>query len=311
MNYVLFIGSRLGYEALDVLIKSECTITHIFIEKEHDHEHKKYYKDSIKKSEIAGIKYSLNPNQTEIKKILNEILERNINIHYIMSFGYRKMISENVVKMAKVAALGTHFSPLPRYRGFAPLNWVLINGETETAVNVFYLDKEVDNGDIIGTQKVIITQVDDINTLFEKCLVAFRELMHELIPSLEQNEFIAIKQNSSEATYTCARNPEDGLINWQLSARNIFNLIRALTFPYPGAFTYLNGKKLLVWSCEEYPIPEYEGRIPGKTIKVLKNEGVVVLCGKGALLLKEVQLETDVTKTADHYVQGVRTTLGI
>jgi methionyl-tRNA formyltransferase len=311
MNYVLFIGSRVGFDALDILAEESCNIVHVFIEKEHDHEHEKYYPRSIEKCKEANINYSVNSTKDEVIEILTQNLNKGNTIHYIMCFGYRRMIPESVVMMAKIAALGTHFSPLPRYRGFAPLNWVLINGETETAVNLFYLDKEVDNGDIVERENVLISYDDDINTLFEKCMTAFRNVMRRAIPKLEKGQFETIKQNSEKATYTCARNPEDGLINWGWNSTQIYNFTRALTYPFPGAFSYLNDRKIYIWSCEEYEIPKYEGCIPGKVIKIIKDQGVVVLCGEGAVLIKDVQLENGEKQIADKVIKSIRLTLGI
>lgn len=310
MKYILFVGSRLGFEALNILIEKSCDIQYVFIEKEHSHEFEKYYQKIIKKCKDNSLDYSVDSTKNEILSILNEKLMHVTSIDYIMSFGYRRMIPENITKMAKIASLGTHFSPLPRYRGFAPLNWLLINGEEETAVNLFYLDKEVDNGDIIERETVEINYEDDINTLYEKCLNSFRVVLERALPKLENGKFEAIKQNSEYATYTCARNPEDGLIDWNWDSFRIYNFSRALTYPFPGAFTYMDGRKLYVWSCQEYKIPKYEGRIPGKVIKVLKNQGVVVLCGDGAVLIKEVQLENENKVTADKIINSVRLTLG-
>ncbi|WP_197246698.1 methionyl-tRNA formyltransferase [Cytobacillus firmus] len=311
MKYVLFVGSRLGLEALELLIGESCIITHVFIEKEHEHEFEKFYIRSIEKCETENINFSVNSTQNEIKDILTENESSNIYIDYIMSFGYRRMIPNDIIEMARVAALGTHFSPLPRYRGFAPLNWVLINGESETAVNLFYLDKEVDNGDIVESEVVPISYNDDINTLFEKCIVVFQELMRRAIPKLEKGTFNAVKQDSDQATYTCARNPEDGIINWNWSSTRIYNLTRALTYPYPGAFSFLEGQKIFIWSCEEYKTPKYEGSVPGKVIRIIKDQGVIVLCGEGAVLIKEIQLENGERITADKVINSVRLTLGI
>lgn len=305
MKYILFIGSKVGYEALRVLVNLKCSIEHVFIESEHAHEHEKFYTHSIDICDSNNTKYTLDPT----KRVIREELS-NIHFDYILSFGYRKMIPDEIINLAKIAALGTHFSPLPRYRGFAPLNWVLINGETETAVNLFYLDKEVDNGDIVERQSVQISYQDDINTLFSKCVEAFKELMTRAVPKLESGKFSSAKQDCTRATYTCARNPEDGLIDWNLSSSQIYNLVRALTYPYPGAFTYCGGKKIYIWSCEEYDVPKYEGRIPGKVIKHIKGRGVVVLCGEGALLLKDLQLEDAERETAENVLKSVRTTLG-
>jgi methionyl-tRNA formyltransferase len=311
MKYVLFIGSRLGFEALELLTNESCDTTHVFIEKEHEHEHEKFYIRSIEKCEQKNIKYSVNSTQKEIKEILIENTNLDINIDYIMSFGYRKMIPNDVIQLVKVAALGTHFSPLPRYRGFAPLNWVLINGETETGVNIFYLDKEVDNGDIVESEIVPISYDDDINTLFEKCIKTFRKVMKSCIPKFEKGNFVAVKQNNELATYTCARNPEDGLINWNWSSTKIYNFTRALTYPFPGAFSLLDGKKIYIWSCEEYKTPNFEGRVPGKVIKIIKDQGVVVLCGEGAILIKDVQLANGQRQRADKVIRSIRITFGL
>jgi methionyl-tRNA formyltransferase len=308
MKYLLFIGSRLGYEALKIISELNCNLQHVFIEQEHNHEHEKYYLRSIELCKEIDVPYSLNPTN----KTIEEVIDMTNSYDYVMSFGYRKMIKDNVIEKAEIAALGTHFSPLPRYRGFAPLNWVLINGEEETAVNLFYLDKEVDNGDLISCRKVKINYSDDINTLYDKCLFEFGVLMKQTIPLLEKNNFTAEKQDESKATYTCARNPEDGLINWSWDSRTIYNLVRALTYPFPGAYTFLNGNKIVIVSCEEYEIPKYEGVIPGKVIKIIKDKGVVVLCGKGAILINKISLDNsgDSIENADSIITSVRITLG-
>ncbi|GMQ60446.1 hypothetical protein AN1V17_48460 [Vallitalea sediminicola] len=307
MQYVLFIGSKVGYEAIKVLSELNYSILHVFIEQEHSHEYEQFYERSIEKCIEANYQYRLNATKKEIAKVVDDLQ----SVDYIMSFGYRRMIPENVVRKASIAALGTHFSPLPRYRGFAPLNWLLINGEKETAVNLFYLDKEVDNGDIVDREFVDIYYQDDINSLLDKCLVAFKKLMLRAVPMLEDKTFNTEKQDNSKATYTCARNPEDGWINWEWSSKKIYNLVRALTYPFPGAFTYYNEEKLYIWSCEEYKIPIYEGRISGKVIKIIKDEGIVVLCGDGVVLLKDVQLQNGERQTADKVIKSIRVTLGI
>ncbi len=311
MNYVLFIGSKVGFEALRLMIDLNCSIRHVFVESEHSHEHEKYFGKSVEVCELHHIQYSLDASSREIHKLLTCEVSRGNGTDYIMSFGYRKMIDKAVLELPKVAALGTHFSPLPRYRGFAPLNWVLINGETETAVNLFCLETEVDAGDIVDREWVEIDYTDDINSLFEKCIVAFRRLMRRAIPTLEGGKFELTKQDSVRATYTCARSPKDGLIDWNWSSAKIYNFVRAQTYPYPGAYTYMGDEKLTVWSCSEYPIPRYEGRIPGKVIGVVQNKGAVILCGEGAVLLNEVQIEDGARDTADRIIRSIRLTLGL
>lgn len=309
MNYVLFVTSKLGYEMLNLFIKQKCNIILVCIESEHEHEKIKYYKKTILLCKANNINYILDKSTKQIEDILNNI-DLNKDIDYIISFGYRKMISDNIINSASIAALGTHFSPLPRYRGFAPLNWVLINGESETAVNLFYLNKEVDSGDIVESKNVKIYYEDDINSLFENCIKVFKNLMKETIPKLEKNNFSSTPQNENDATFTCSRNPEDGKINWNWNSNKIYNYVRALTDPYPGAFTTIKNRKLYIWSCEEFKTPKYEGRIPGKVIKLEKDKGVIVLCRDNAVLIKIAQLENGKKVTADKIISSIRVTLG-
>lgn len=306
MKYVLFVGSRVGYEAIKILIELQCKLEFVFIEKEHEHEREKYYERSEAFCKKNGISYFINASNKTIKEKVENIDE----LDYLISFGYRRMIDQIIIDKSIRGALGTHFSPLPRYRGFAPLNWVLINGETETAVNLFCLDEEVDSGDIIASRRVKIDYSDDINTLYEKCITNFKNMMQEVIPRIESNTITPVSQDESKATYLCARNPEDGLINWDDSSTNIYNLVRAVTYPFPGAFTFLEGEKITILSCEEYQIPKYEGVVPGKVIKRINNQGVVVLCGIGAVLIKKIADEKNNVFSADKLITSIRSTLG-
>ncbi|GAB3063855.1 methionyl-tRNA formyltransferase [Salinicoccus sesuvii] len=306
MNYVLFIGSKLGYKMLELMSEKNTHIIYVFVEKEHEHENETFYRQAIKLCEENNINFRLNASNKEVIECLNAI---PTNIEYIMSFGYRKMISPEVVDRASIAALGSHFSPLPRYRGFAPLNWLLINGEDYTAVNLFFLEQEVDNGDIVASKEIEIAYCDNINSLFDKCLSTFEELMIKTLPSLENNNFTASKQSNEEASYTCARSPEDGKINWASSSYDIYNLVRGLTYPYPGAYTYFENKKLIVVSCEEYNPGNYVGRVPGRVIKVIKGRGVVVLCGDKAICIKKVIDQDGKVHRANNLITSVRATL--
>lgn len=310
MKYILFLASKVGFEAIRVMTELSCDIIQVFIESEHDHEKEKYCQSIVDHCEKSDVSYILDASQIEIAKRIEEQIGNGYSVDYIISFGYRKMISDNVLAKARLAALGTHFAPLPQYRGFAPLNWLLINGEHATAVNLFYLNDEVDSGDIVERESVEISYTDDINSLMEKCIFAFKAMMQRAIPKLEKGNYELVKQDNVKATYTCSRCPDDGLINWELPSRNIYNKVRALTFPYPGAFTYVNNTKLYLWSCEEYSIPEYVGKISGKVIKIVKDKGVVVLCGENAVLLKVVQLEDGEMQTADKVIKSVRLNLG-
>lgn len=302
-TYVLFVGSKLGYEVLSK-IATEIDVKYVFIEKDHAHETIQYYEKIIKICEETEIAYAL------VNKELNIVKKtREINPDFILSFGYRRMIKKDVRDCAKEGSFGSHFAPLPRYRGFAPLNWVLINGEKSTAVNFFELVEDVDAGRIIKSKQVEITPEDDINTLFDKCISEFITLLKECIQQLENGTYSLTLQKECDATYTCSRNPEDGEIDWNKGTDEILNLIRGLTYPYPGAYTYLKGEKMFIWSARKSIIPKYEGIVCGKVIKIKEN-GIIVLTKDGAIEIDDVQLENMSRTQAHKVINSIRITLG-
>lgn len=303
-NYVLFLTGKLGYEMIKLLC-DKISISYVLLDKEHEHEIIKYYQDIIQLCEENKILYTTKVANDTIVSILEEIRP-----DYIISFGYRRIIDAKIRSFAKIGCFGSHFAPLPRYRGFAPLNWVLINGEKETAVNLFTLEDGVDEGKILASAHVKIDDNDNINSLFEKCIEQFKELFLQQLEQLEEGKYELIEQDEKLATYTCSRNPEDGIIYWEKPAEEIYNLIRALTYPYPCAFTFYNNQKILILDASLADIPVYEGIIPGKIIKIVKEKGIYVLCGTGAVLVKKISVQGTVYESADEFFHSIRITLG-
>ena len=220
-----------------------------------------------------------------------------------------------ILAKAKYAALSTHFSLLPEYRGFAPVNWAIINGESKCGVSLFHMESDVDSGDIVAQRTVEIGEHDYASDVMDRCIVELKDILNETWEDFSKGNVARIPQDHSKATFTCARNPEDGEINWSDSTKTIYNLIRGVSKPFPGAFTYLKGHKLTIWTAELVEVGKYVGRIPGKVIQLHKGKGVVVLTGDGALLIKNVMLEAeslnpDEDVTADTYIKSVRLTLG-
>lgn len=305
MRYVLFVGGRVGWEALKLLVES-VEVLQVFLEPEHAHEQSAFSRD------IAN--YCANhhvPCSTDLRLEMVHQKVSGLSPDYIMCFGYRRMIPEAVMSCARLACIGSHFAPLPRYRGFAPLNWVLINGEARTAVNIFFLAEQVDAGDIIAREWVDITEQDDINTLTDKCIARLAPVLARALAQLESGAPTGEPQDHALATFTCSRNPEDGRIDWRKSSREIYNLVRALTYPMPGAFTTYEGKRLYVWACEVVDELPYEGRVCGKVIAVDKARGAIkVLTSDGSLWI--TRCSTDGTDPARNDIAfgSVRVTLG-
>ncbi|HAY23146.1 MAG TPA: formyltransferase, partial [Desulfobacterales bacterium] len=156
---------------------------------------------------------------------------------FLFSCYYRHMLKQPILDLPRLGALNLHGSLLPRYRGRCPVNWVLVHGETETGITLHYMIAKADQGDIVGFKRIPISFEDTALTLFAKMTAAAPELMREAYPRLRAGAAPRLTQNHSQASYYGGRTPQDGLIDWRHSAMHTYDLVRAVTHPYPGAFT--------------------------------------------------------------------------
>jgi methionyl-tRNA formyltransferase len=168
----------------------------------------------------------------------------------ILVIGWYHMIPKSMRDLAGKGCAGIHASLLPRYRGGAPLVWAMINGERETGVTFFYFDDGVDSGNVISQKSFPILETDTIKHLLDKTAEACKELLRNYVPKIADGTAPSIKQDESKATLFPQRKPEDGRIDWGWSKEKIGNFIRAQTKPYPGAFTIIRDKKIIIWDAE-------------------------------------------------------------
>ena len=187
----------------------------------------------------------------------------------------------------------------------------MINGEKEAGATMFYLGEDMDAGDIIDQKRICICPEDDAPTLADRLIPHYVAMVEKNVPLLEKGVAPRRKQNPEQATYAIWRVPDDGLIDWRLPAARIHNLVRGLTNPYPGAFTFWEGKKLFVWKSRVCPEKRlYLGGVPGKVEKILPGIGVNVLTGEGILTLLEVQLEGQDRVNASQVIRRLKMRLG-
>ena len=220
---------------------------------------------------------------------------RELQPDVIFSFYYRHMLSDEILSLAPLGGFNLHGSLLPRYRGRAPVNWALVNGETEPGATLHKMVKRPDAGDIVGQQKVAIADNDTALTLHKKVLEAAQAVLKEQLPKLKNGTATFTKQDESQASYFGRRTAADGEILWHKSAKEINNLVRAVTEPYPGAFSYLGQRKLIVWRSRV--LDTQHDKQPGT---VLSTAPLVIACGEGALEIVAGQNESGL------YVQGSR-----
>ena len=206
----------------------------------------------------------------------------------IFSFYYRKMIDREILDLPRMGAFNLHGSFLPAYRGRCPVNWVIINGEAQTGVTLHYMIDKPDAGDIVGQKAVEIALSDTAKMLYDKLCLAAKELLNELLPLIKSGRIQRQKQDLKAGSYYVGRRPEDGRIDWKKSAAEIYNLIRAVTEPYPGAFAFLdNDEKIIIWWAQ--PVVSDKAVIPGKL--VITNKEVLVQTGKNAIKLLDIEVK--------------------
>ncbi|MFJ5490820.1 bifunctional UDP-4-amino-4-deoxy-L-arabinose formyltransferase/UDP-glucuronic acid oxidase ArnA [Pectobacterium carotovorum] len=213
----------------------------------------------------------------------------------IFSFYYRTLLSDDILQLPSFGAFNLHGSLLPHYRGRAPVNWVLVNGETQTGVTLHKMVSRADAGDIVAQSVVAIDEEDTALTLHGKCRTAAAALLAQQLPLIRSREITLTRQDESRASYFGRRTAADGLIDWHKSAREINNLIRAVTEPYPGAFTFLGERKVTIWRARVV-----KDKIGGEPGAIISTSPLVVSCGEDALEIVSGQSE------AGLYMSGSR-----
>ncbi|MCX7080116.1 MAG: bifunctional UDP-4-amino-4-deoxy-L-arabinose formyltransferase/UDP-glucuronic acid oxidase ArnA [Pseudomonas sp.] len=203
-----------------------------------------------------------------------------LNPDYLFSFYYRNLLGEQLLATARKGAFNLHGSLLPTYRGRAPANWVLVNGETETGVTLHRMVKRADAGAIIAQERVAIDRTDTALSLHGKLREAASSLLRDTLPLLVQGKVTETAQDESKATVFGRRTPADGKLVWKKPAEELFNLVRAVTQPYPGAFCDVGEHKLIVWSAEV--AKGNEGLAPGRVISV---NPLRIACGEDSLVI--------------------------
>lgn len=214
---------------------------------------------------------------------LKKIKSFNVDIFIVIAYG--KKLSSEILNLPKFGCINVHFSLLPRWRGAAPVNWAIISGDKETGVTIMKMDEGLDTGDIIKQEKIYIDENKTSIDVFEELIPLGIKLLLDTLIDLENGRATFTKQDDSKATYARTFIKSDGKIDWTKDALSIHNLIRGLQ-PWPGAFTYVNGKLLKIWKSNLLDLDS----LPGRVDKIGK-QSVIIGTGKGSLEIVLTQEE--------------------
>lgn len=283
---ILFIGGTpRGLELFKLLIKRQENIVFACILKEDPHEifraSEEIERLSVQNRIPFAICKSVNPEL---------ILPFSPDVAFVC--GWRTLLPSALFDKVPFGCIAAHDSLLPKYRGFAPLNWAIINGERETGVTLFKIDNGgVDSGKIFDQVAVDIPIEENANGIYEKIIHGTLLLYERYLDALKEEKSILWRtQDETQATYTCKRIPEDGKIDWSKSAWEIYNLIRALPPPFPPTWTTCRSEKIYILKASLPQQVRYIGNIVGRIVKI-SNEGCTILCKDGQIVVHEVALD--------------------
>ena len=233
-------------------------------------------------------------------RLLDFIWAARPDLLWITDFRY--LLSREVLALAPLGAVNLHPSLLPAYRGRAAINWAILNGETRLGLTAHFVDEGIDSGEIIEQVSYELRDDEDVGDALNILYPLYISLTENILAYFQSGTVPRTLQDQGRATVFPARRPEDGVIDWKQSARSIFNLVRAVAAPYPGAFTTINGRRVTVWKAR---IAAEAGAsfAPGSVVAVEKGE-IAVQCGAGVLVLTR-------TEGADALSAGCRLGTGV
>jgi methionyl-tRNA formyltransferase len=274
LRAVVFAYHDVGVHCLKALISAgiqiELVVTH-----QDDPNENVWFGSVIQLCSEQHIPY-ITPSAAELNNLIPKL--QVIAPDYIFSFYYRNMIPAEILACAKIAALNMHGSLLPKYRGRAPVNWAILHGETKTGASLHVMEVKPDAGDIVGQSEVSIGPNETATEVFAKVSQAAVKVMQAVLPELILGDVPRKPNNIAQGSYFGGRKPADGQIQWNQTALQVHNLIRAVAPPYPGAFTDWEGQtRIVARSSLQGPFPE-KLNLGAQGIQVVDNR-VFGICG--------------------------------
>ena len=238
------------------------------------------------------------PTSIKTGEFVRTIEDLNPDLMVVIAFG--RILPENLLALPRLGTINIHASLLPKYRGAAPIQWAIINGEKETGVCSMQMEKELDAGDILLCAKEAIHPDDTAARLHDRLAVKSAAILIDTLKAFADNRIQPMPQDHSLATYAPMLTKDDGLINWNQSAESLVNFIRGVT-PWPGAHTFLGNQRLKIFKSHPHPIEIDDS--PGTVLEGFADE-LRVATAKGALCVEEIQGESGKRLTIKDFLRG-------
>ena len=230
-----------------------------------------------------------------------------LNADIMVTCAFGQILSQEIIDIAPKGIINVHASLLPKYRGAAPIQWSIINGDSETGVTIMQTEAGIDTGDIICVEKTPISETETAGELFDRLSMLGAKLLVEALDLIESGNATFTKQNDDLATHVKMLKKEDGIIDFSKSAREIYNFVRGMN-PWPCAYTFLDEKPLKVHSSDIVEIEAFAQ--PGEVICADSKRGLIIATGNGFIRLKDIQAEGGKKMADTAYLLGHKIEIG-
>lgn len=253
----------------------------------------------VKEEAMANNIDVLQPEKVRNEDFINTLREYDADVFVVIAYG--KILPESILDIPKYGCINVHGSLLPKYRGAAPIQWAIIDGETVTGVTIMYMDKGMDTGDIVLKRELSINPEDNAGTIHDKMSILGADVLLEALAQIEGGTSSRTKQNDDLATYAKMLTKDMGCIDFNKSTADILNLIRGLN-PWPTAYTFYNEDMIKIWSAQTYDNTTKFRH--GEIIDILPQEGIIVQANDGTLLITEIQASNGKRMLTTDYLRG-------
>jgi len=307
MKIVFFGSSHFALPALGALIKSGhelvCVVTQPDKKKGR---HLRMAATDVKSTAMEAKLKIFQPEDIKAKESLDFLKKLKPDLFVIIAYG--QIFSQEALDIPAIMPINIHASLLPRFRGAAPINWAIINGDKKSGLTVMYVTRKMDAGPVMLQKEVKIEQQDTSVTLEEKLSQAAPGILLDALKFIETRNYRLAEQDEERAVLAPKLTKQDGLIDWNNPAASIHNQIRGV-MPWPGAFTSYRGKMLKIFQADPLAVFPANKPVPGQVVRADKH-GIVVACGRGFLEIKELQLEAARRMPAQSFVIGHKLAAG-
>ncbi len=300
MKIIFFGSSDFAVSALEALKEKEDVLLVVTQPDRKKGRSLKVGSTAVKKTALDLDIETFQPDNVNTKDAIRYLSGFKADLFIVVSFG--QILHKELLDLPGLYPLNVHSSLLPKYRGAAPINWAIANGETHSGVSVIKMNEKMDEGDIALKRTVSIGKDEDVIRLSKRLSLEGARVLLESIDLIKKKKIVFTKQNDAEATHASKLKKEDGLIDWGLSAEEIYNRVRAFV-PWPGCFTRWDGKILKVW--QGLPETLFDCTEEKGTVLECSDKGILVMAGgRKALRIKELQTEGKRRMKASEFIVG-------